>query len=499
MITIGVNDEQVDEQELVTGRSCIIAQSGAGKSYGVAVICEELASKGIGFCIIDTEGEYYSLKNKFNVLWVGGDDSDLPIKNVDLSLLAERVVSGSVPLIIDVSDADEQQLIVDKWLNSLWHVENKLRKPYLLIVEEADKFIPQRGDKLLIINEIARRGRKRGLGLMIASQRPAIVDKGVLSQCNIQFIGRLTLDNDLSAVKYYFNSRDNLKHLPDLMPGEFFMIGFKPNEELFKFRKRLTIHEGLTPKISYTNNGSVNEIINELKGLSNAVKPLLSMSDAKLIADKYCRKKFILFGEKERVNKVKLVFKPLIEVLIATPHKSFFSEELIKGFVYLTPELFIVDNMIKQRFNLSFLKELNHNDVLIIIGLLYNNCKTISDLVKFTGLNKSEVILIVRELINKGLVIKNGWDGSEQRLIVEKGVEVPRITSLFTNKIITNYKFNGDYNVNEDLIKSLFSSINTRSKIKNIKVIYYPFYEVELVRSDTERVIRINAVSGALW
>ena len=52
----------LNAQELVTGRTCLIAQSGAGKSWTLAVICEKLCKANIGFIIIDTEGEYFSLK-----------------------------------------------------------------------------------------------------------------------------------------------------------------------------------------------------------------------------------------------------------------------------------------------------------------------------------------------------------------------------------------------------------------------------------------------------
>ena len=45
----------VKAQELVTGRTAVIAQTGAGKSWTIGVICEQLCKSNIGFCIIDTE------------------------------------------------------------------------------------------------------------------------------------------------------------------------------------------------------------------------------------------------------------------------------------------------------------------------------------------------------------------------------------------------------------------------------------------------------------
>ena len=92
MITVGVNGESIDEKDLLTSRSCIIAQSGAGKSYGVAVMCEQLVKNNLGFCVIDTEGEYSSLKQCFNVLWIGGENADLSVLSIDFNKLAYQVI-----------------------------------------------------------------------------------------------------------------------------------------------------------------------------------------------------------------------------------------------------------------------------------------------------------------------------------------------------------------------------------------------------------------------
>ncbi|MEM2572758.1 MAG: ATP-binding protein, partial [Archaeoglobaceae archaeon] len=51
------------------------------------------------------------------------------------------------------------------------------------------------------LRAIASEGRKFGLGLMVISQRPARVDKNVISQCNTQIIMKITNPNDLNAIK----------------------------------------------------------------------------------------------------------------------------------------------------------------------------------------------------------------------------------------------------------------------------------------------------------
>ncbi|MDE1860036.1 MAG: DUF87 domain-containing protein, partial [Candidatus Micrarchaeota archaeon] len=68
----------IDAQTIMTGRGCAIGQSGSGKSFLAGVIAEELCKAGLPFCIIDTEGEYSSLKSMSkNVIVVGGENGDV--------------------------------------------------------------------------------------------------------------------------------------------------------------------------------------------------------------------------------------------------------------------------------------------------------------------------------------------------------------------------------------------------------------------------------------
>jgi len=242
-------DFSISGQELVTGRTCIIAQSGAGKSWTIAVLCEQLCRYHIGFCIIDTEGEYFSLKDRFDLTWIGADDEcDYDIERIDnlKEILRDSIHSG-IPVIYDVSEVEMTEK-VSRLADILYDLATEERKPYLLIVEEADKFIPQSRDSIKKIEEISRRGRKRGLGLMVATQRPAIVTKNVLSQCNNQIIGKLSIENDLKAVDLFFGSKREVEELSSLNPGDFFIMGGLTREKTrMRFGKRETKHRGLTP------------------------------------------------------------------------------------------------------------------------------------------------------------------------------------------------------------------------------------------------------------
>ncbi|HOI20852.1 MAG: ATP-binding protein [Methanothrix soehngenii] len=98
-----------------------------------------------------------------------------------------------------------QAMIVARLLTDIFEArKRRLISPGMVVVEEAHNYIPERGTgnaaSTNIVRTIAAEGRKFGLGLMIISQRPARVDKNVISQCNTQIIMRVTNPNDLKAL-----------------------------------------------------------------------------------------------------------------------------------------------------------------------------------------------------------------------------------------------------------------------------------------------------------
>ena len=89
-----------------------------------------------------------------------------------------------------------------------------------LVVEEAHNFCPEREVVATskIIRTLVAEGRKFGFGVGIISQRPARVDKNVLSQCNTQIILRVKNPNDLKAISYAEGitkqAEEEIKNLP---------------------------------------------------------------------------------------------------------------------------------------------------------------------------------------------------------------------------------------------------------------------------------------------
>ncbi len=111
-------------------------------------------------------------------------------------------------VILDLRGMDPtyQDLIVARVCDKLFDMRKREEiPPGMIVIEEAHNFIPERGFgkavSTQILRTIASEGRKFGLGLMVISQRPARVDKNVISQCNTQIILRLTNPNDINAVR----------------------------------------------------------------------------------------------------------------------------------------------------------------------------------------------------------------------------------------------------------------------------------------------------------
>lgn len=294
----------IDANKLIQKHLSVLAKTGAGKSYTVGVLLEELADKEVPCVIIDPHGEYYTLKmpndnqsdyDKFahfqvapkgfqnvleftpnkainqtadrefklcdknmgakeildmvptnltggqrallyqavNELKPSGDYTlEYIIQHLQLSdtnakwgLIAalqtlldtnifstegvglEELVKKGQSTIINLKGIKPtmQELVVSKISNDLFEARKQDKVPaFFMLVEEAHRFCPERGVgqamSLPVMRTIAAEGRKFGMGLGIVSQRPAKVDKNVLSQANTQIILKVTNPNDITAI-----------------------------------------------------------------------------------------------------------------------------------------------------------------------------------------------------------------------------------------------------------------------------------------------------------
>ena len=153
-------------------------------------------------------------------------------------------------------EPETQQMVVYMLAKQLFH----LRKigdvpPFIMLIEEAHNFVPERnfGKAVCsdVLRSIASEGRKFGLGIIVVSQRPARIDKNILSQCNTQIIMRVTNPNDLGAISKSFEGvtpgvKSSITALPQ---GVGFILG-KEYPIMTDIRTRKSKHGGETKEVT---------------------------------------------------------------------------------------------------------------------------------------------------------------------------------------------------------------------------------------------------------
>ncbi|SDJ24288.1 protein of unknown function DUF87 [Halovenus aranensis] len=240
--------------ELLTGRGFVTGKSGSGKSNSASVIAEKLLDNEFGLLIVDIDGEYYGLKEEYEILHVGGDEEcDIQVTTEHAEKIASLALEQNVPIILDVSsylDEGEAEELLTAVARSLFAKAKKQKQPFLLLVEEVHEYIPERGSvgecgKMLI--KIGKRGRKHGLGICGISQRPADVKKDFITQCDWLLWHRLTWNNDTKVVQRIIDGEhaDAVENLDD---GEgFLMTDWAEQVRRVQFHRKKTFDAGATP------------------------------------------------------------------------------------------------------------------------------------------------------------------------------------------------------------------------------------------------------------
>jgi len=145
-------------------------------------------------------------KARWNVISLLEDIRETGILSTNPTSIEELVQKGKAS-VIDLKGVPPgiQSMIVARLCSALFEAR-KLKRvpPGMLVIEEAHNFAPERGFSKTasseILRTIASEGRKFGLGLMVITQRPARIDKNILSQCGTQIIMKVTNPNDLKSI-----------------------------------------------------------------------------------------------------------------------------------------------------------------------------------------------------------------------------------------------------------------------------------------------------------
>jgi uncharacterized protein len=254
--------------EFVTERISFLARTGAGKSGGMRVMAEEMIRAGQFIVFLDPKGDAWGIRAAGDgpglpVLIMGGERADVPLEPTAGKFVADFLVANRISTVLDVSEFSEADMVrfVADFADRFYRTN---REAVHWFVDEADEFAPQSGynaaatKSLGAIQRIARRARGRGIGVTLASQRSAVINKSVLTQTGTLIAMQTTAPHDLKAIDAWLEyaatkeaRREIMEALPSLKPREAFVyspqfLGTKPRR--ITFRKFQTFDSMRTPR-----------------------------------------------------------------------------------------------------------------------------------------------------------------------------------------------------------------------------------------------------------
>ncbi|MDR3510672.1 MAG: DUF87 domain-containing protein [Caulobacteraceae bacterium] len=250
----------LDLDQVLAGRLLVQGSSGAGKSRTLRRIVEE-AFEYVTIMLVDPEGEFENLARHIGATTLRADE----ISPEGLSAAALRARHHRLALHLDLSDIEPDELIVkaaaffaglmnspaEDWSNTV-----------LVAIDEAHLLAPHlaasardaetRRQGVAALTELCSRGRKRGIGTVVATPRLATLASSVVSTLRNVLIGFNLFDRDVGRAAAILGlSASEANRLRQLQPGEFFAFGpaLSRRPQLARIGPSITVHTGATPDI----------------------------------------------------------------------------------------------------------------------------------------------------------------------------------------------------------------------------------------------------------
>lgn len=225
--------------EIVTATLAILANRGGGKSAVAHRLVELMHGAGLPVVVIDIKGDWWGIRSSADgtspglpFYIFGGDHGDLPLEPTAGELLADLIVDDRIPAVLDLSHMSKTQArgFATAFAERLYH---RNRDPLHVVIEEADVLVPQRASaataRLLgAMEDLAKRGRQRGIGMTLCSQRAQETAKSVLDLMETVILLRTTGPRSIKAVLDWISvnadqddttARTVISSLPSLPPG----------------------------------------------------------------------------------------------------------------------------------------------------------------------------------------------------------------------------------------------------------------------------------------
>ena len=221
----------LDLEELLATRLLVQGNSGSGKSHLLRRLLEQSAP-WVQQCIIDPEGDFVTLADKFGHVVV-----DAARTEAELTRIAGRIRQHRVSVVLNLEglDVEQQMRAAAAFLGGMFDADRDHWYPVLVVVDEAQLFAPAVGGEvsdearklsLGAMTNLMCRGRKRGLAGVIATQRLAKLAKNVAAEASNFLMGRTFLDIDMArAADLLGMEKRQAEQFRDLARGHFIALG----------------------------------------------------------------------------------------------------------------------------------------------------------------------------------------------------------------------------------------------------------------------------------
>lgn len=374
-------------------------------------------------------------------------------------------------------EPDIQQMVVYKVAKDLFHAR-KLNKipPFMFILEEAHNFAPERGFgeaiSSRVIRTIASEGRKFGMGLGVITQRPARIDKNVLSQCTTQVFLRITNPNDMKSVVESVEgiTRGLEAQIKTLPVGTACIVGVIEQPLLVNIRIKKSEHGG-TPV-----------------SLTEKFKEQEEDADTLYFYPKFLEEDVKKHATKD-LEKLKLIYYPLylLKCKFDTPDGEKIDSIYVDGFsgelVYLKNNSLTRTNGVPKVFDLE-MKEKAVSLFLTTYGMA-----TFDTISKKLKIKEQELMDILTRLKKKGII---SMEGVEFKSNIHVNFE-----EIFENQITEStvaYKYAGEVispKIKKEVTTKILDIFNPDAVDR--KMCFYPFWILMLSDGTVEI---IDALTG---
>ena len=424
----------------------VVRESEPGKKYTIDELKKEITKS--------------TNRSKWNVLtvldYLSGTKLFDPLKFIK----PEDLVKKDKLTVLNLKGVEPelQQLVVYKVVKDLFEARKSGKvDPFLLVVEEAHNFCPERGFggqvvSSQILRTIASEGRKFGMGLAVVSQRPARVEKNVLSQCNTQVFLRVTNPNDIKTIMESVEGvtkgiENEIKSLPI---GNALIVGVIDQPLLVDIRIKRTDHAGAAMLTEKKREKEPDTLYYFPKFLEDDVKKSI----------------------KKRLEQFKLVYYPLWRLSCKFNTKE--GEKVDNLFLDgITGELvYSKDDVIQRTSGLAEIIDLEMKEKAVLLYLTSYGTSTLEDMNKKLKIKEKNLTKILDSLIEKDL-------------LKEENNEYESLLKINFEDVV-NHQLSGDtvsYKHSGELMPFKISAIKT-NKVLNLfnpdeierKKLYYPYW-----------------------